>query len=213
MKMHTILIAEDHTILREGLKALLSDEPDFEIIGEAQDGQEAIRFANQLQPDLILMDLSMPHTNGTEAIGPIKRRNPGSKIIVLTVHKAEEYVRVALDAGADGYMLKDDTHQQLLSAIRSVLAGNIYLSPGICNKVVTGYLKPNSNSVCSWDRLTAREREVMKLIAEGNTNKSIASYLSVSLKTVEKHRASLMDKLGLRNSSSLTAYAMENGLV
>lgn len=215
MAKHRILIAEDHTILREGLRALLSNVPDLEIVGEAEDGREAIRSAAILQPSLILMDLSMPNTNGTEAIRAIKRRQPEIKIIALTVHKTEEYVRATLEAGADGYVLKDDTHNELLTAIRNVERGKTYLSPGITSRVITGFLDRSTTptSQRSWDGLTHREREIMKLIAEGNKNKDIAEYLSVSLKTVEKHRSNLMRKLDLHSASALTAYAIENGLI
>ena len=141
-----VLIAEDHAILREGLRALLSSSPDLEIIGEAEDGQEAVNLARQLQPHLVLMDLTMPNINGTEAIRAIKRHNPAICIIVLTVHKTEEYVRATLDAGANGYVLKDDTHSDLLNAITNAQKGNIYLSPGICNKVINGYLDTHSST-------------------------------------------------------------------
>jgi DNA-binding NarL/FixJ family response regulator len=215
MANRKILLAEDHSILREGLRALLANTPNLEIVGEAADGQEAIQQARLLEPHLILMDLSMPHINGTEAIRAIKRRNPDIKIIALTVHKSEEYVRATLDAGADGYVLKDDTRHDLLTAIESVQKGKIYLSPGICNQVVTGFLGGSSStpSSASWDMLTDRERAVLKLIAEGQKNREIADYLSVSLKTVEKHRSNLMKKLDLHNAAALTAYAIENGLV
>jgi len=213
-----IVLAEDHTILREGVRALLSAEPDLEIVGEAENGQDALRLANQLAPDMVLMDLTMPRSNGTEAIAAIKRRNPDTRIIALTVHKTEEYIRAALDAGASGYVLKDDSHQDLLHAIRNVLRGRVYLSPGITDRVVTGYLdqrsgQPDAEAPRSWDLLTAREREIIKLIAEGNKNRTIAEYLSVSTKTVEKHRSNLMQKLNLHNASALTAYAFEHGLV
>lgn len=212
---YRILIAEDHTILREGLRALLTKEPDLEVVGEVDNGKDAYRSVATLTPDLVIMDLSMPHTNGTEAIKNITRRFPQVKIIVLTFHKAEEYVHAALDAGAHGYVLKDESHIQLMVAIRGVLAGKTYLSPSICDHVVTGYLgrRNTSERVPSWERLTQREREVVKLIAEGYRNKDIANYLSLSPKTVEKHRSNLMRKLDLHSVSSLTAYAIENGLI
>jgi len=215
MLMEKILIAEDHAILREGLRALLTGSPELEIIGEAEDGQEAISQARQLKPNLILMDLSMPNINGTEAMRAIKRHNPAIKIIVLTVHKTEEYVRATLDAGAAGYVLKDDTHHDLLTAIASVRKGKVYLSPGICDKVINGFLDPTTSatSPSSWSQLTVREREVTKLIAEGKKSREVAKYLSVSLKTVEKHRSNLMRKLDLRSVSALTKYAIANKLV
>jgi DNA-binding NarL/FixJ family response regulator len=215
MQKHTILLADDHSILREGLRALLSNTPDLEVIGEAKDGQDVIEKVRQLHPELVLLDLSMPIINGTEAIRVIKRRNPEIKVIALTVHKSEEYVRATLDAGADGYVLKDDTSNDLLTSIRNVRNGKVHLSPGICDKVINGFLdRPTeARSMPSWDQLTIREREVLKLIAEGNKNRGIAERLSVSIKTVEKHRANLMKKLDLHGVSALTTYAIENGLV
>ena len=215
MQKHTILVADDHSILREGLRALLSNTSDLEVIGEAEDGQDTIEKARQLQPHLILLDLSMPIINGTEAIRVIKQRNPEIQIIVLTVHKSEEYVRATLDAGADGYVLKDDTSNDLLTSIRNVRKGKVHLSPGICDKIINGYLaNPAKNqSRRSWDQLTIREREVLKLIAEGNKNREIAEHLSVSIKTVEKHRSNLMKKLDLHCISALTTYAIDNNLI
>ena len=215
MEKQTIILAEDHAILREGLRALLSCEPDLQIIGEAGNGREAVHIANQHRPSLILMDISMPLTNGTDAIRIIKRRHPKTKIIALTVHKTEEYVRAALEAGADGYVLKDDSSSELLNAIRHVLRNKKYLSPGICHRIVTGYLEGSTGPIRirRLERLTNREKQVLKLIAEGLKNKDIAAYLSVSLKTVEKHRSNLMKKLDLHNGSALTAYAFENGLL
>lgn len=216
MNKKRLLIAEDHAILREGLRSLLAKVPDLEIVAEAPDGKEAIQYANQLKPDMVLMDLSMPHTNGTEAIRSIKLRHPGTKIIVLTAHKTEEYVRAALEAGADGYVLKDDSHSDLQTAIDSVARDRVYLSPGIAHSIVQGYLNHSSPTHAvppSWDRLTARERGVITLIAEGFKNREIAEYLSLSPKTVEKHRSNLMRKLDLHNVSAVTAYAMEHGLV
>jgi DNA-binding NarL/FixJ family response regulator len=210
-----IVIAEDHTILREGLRALISSNPDFEVVGEAEDGREAIRCVENLRPDLILIDLSMPRMNGMDAIKEIKKGCPGTKILVLTVHKTEEYVLATLRAGADGYVLKDATHAELLMAIESVLKGKPYLSPGVSERVIEGYLEGRKTlrSESPWDTLTQREREVLKLIAEGYKNREIADYLYISVKTVEKHRANIMKKLDLHSISALTAYAMEKGLV
>ena len=212
---YRIVIAEDHTILREGLKALLSAKADFSIVGEAEDGRDAIRCVGQERPDLILMDLSMPKMNGLEAIREIKKQNPDTKVIVLTVHKTEEYILASLRAGADGYVLKDATHSELEMAINNVLKGKRFLSPGISEKVIGGYLegKTTGKTKSVWDTLTQREREILKLIAEGNKNKEIADYLCISLKTVEKHRTNLMKKLDLHNVASLTAFAMEKGLI
>ena len=212
---HRILIAEDHTILREGLQALLSSEPRFEVVGEAEDGRSAIRSVEELHPDLVLMDLSMPRMSGLDAIKEIKKLSPETKIIALTVHKTEEYILATLQAGADGYVLKDSTHAELVMAIEHVLLGKRYLSPGISEKVIEGYLegKKTLKTASAWESLTQREREVLKLIAEGHKNKEVADYLYISLKTVEKHRANLMKKLDLHNAAELTAFAMEKGLV
>ncbi len=212
---YRLVIAEDHTILREGLKALLASRPDLEVVGEATDGREAVRCAEELHPDLMLLDLSMPRSNGLEALKEIKRLSPLTKVLVLTVHKTEDYVFTALQAGADGYALKDSTSAELIQAVRSLLSGERYLSPAIATTVVSGYLgsidgislRPGFND------LSNREREVLKLIAEGYRTKDIAVYLCISPKTVEKHRANLMDRLKLHTVSALTAYAIEKGLV
>ncbi|MBW2487057.1 MAG: response regulator transcription factor [Deltaproteobacteria bacterium] len=210
-----IVLVEDHTILREGLRALLSADPKFEIIGEADDGRQAIRRVDNLAPDLVVMDLSMPRMTGMDAIREIKRRHPATKIIALTVHKAEEYLRTTLQAGADGYVLKDATHVELLLAIQNVLAGKTYLSPSVSDTVIEGYLGGKEDQIPSprLGVLSPREREVLKLIAEGYKNKEIAGDLFISLKTVEKHRANLMKKLDLHNAAALTAFAIEQGLI
>ena len=212
---HRIIIAEDHTILREGLRSLLSSDPDLEIVGEAQDGQEAIRCVEKLRPNLVLMDLSMPRMNGLDAIKEIKKRSTDTKILVLTVHKNEEYIVATLQAGADGYALKDSTHAELGIAIKNVLSGNHYISPGISGRVIEGYLEGRKplKPMSSFETLTQRERGILKMIAEGYKNKEIADYLCISVKTVEKHRANLMQKLDLHSVSALTAFALEKGLV
>jgi two-component system response regulator NreC len=210
-----IVIAEDHTILRAGLRALLSGQNGLEVIGEAGDGREAIRKVDTLQPDLLLIDLSMPKLNGIDAIREIKSQHPEIKIIVLTVHKSEEYISAALQAGANGYMLKDASQNELLLAIDYVINGKTFLSPSISDKVVDAFLNTDKKDkpAAVLDNLTAREREILKLVAEGNTNKKIAEHLCISLKTVEKHRSNLMQKLDLRNTAALTAYAIAKKMV
>ncbi len=211
---YEIVIAEDHTILRQGLRALLSSDPDFEVVGEAEDGRAAIRSVETLSPDLLLMDLSMPRMTGMEAITEIKKGSPATKIVVLTVHKGEEYVLSALKAGADGYVLKDAGRDELVAAVKNVLAGKRYLSPDISEKVIGGYLEGRrALKATPWDTLTQREREILKLIAEGYKNKEIAEQLFISLKTVEKHRSNLMRKLDLHNTAALTTFAMEKGII
>jgi len=215
MEKKKIIIAEDHTILREGLKALLNTNPEIEIVGEAEDGREAVWLVEKLDPDMVMMDLSMPRMDGMQAIREIKRRWPNKRVLALTAHKTEEYVLTTLKAGADGYLLKDATYQEMMTAVKSVLSGKRYLSPGISEKVIEGYLegKQTINLHGAWDNLTIREREVLKLIAEGYRNKEIADLLVISPKTVEKHRANLMTKLHFHSVSEITAYAIERGFV
>jgi DNA-binding NarL/FixJ family response regulator len=210
-----ILIAEDHNLLRQGLRSLVSSLPDFEVVGEGRDGKEAVRQAISLTPDLILMDLSMPGMNGIEATAQIKRRMPGVKIVALTAYKTDEYVREALRAGADGYILKDASYDELVMALRSVIGGKKFLSPDVSGHLVDTYLHGEraEAKAAPWDKLTARERSILKLIAEGRTNRAAAEFLNVSPKTVEKHRANLMRKLGLRNVAELTLVALESGLI
>jgi two-component system, NarL family, response regulator NreC len=210
-----VLIAEDHTLIREGLRSLLSSHPDLEVVGEAGDGREAIRETERLSPALVLMDLSMPRMGGVEAIRRIKKVRPWIKILALTVNDSEEFVLAALKAGADGYILKDSSHAELIQAIHSALSGKRVLSPGISEKVIEGYLarKKSESLQTPWNNLTQREQEVLKLIGEGNKSKEIADYLCISLHTVEKHRSNLMEKLDLHSVSALTSYAVEKGLV
>ncbi len=214
-KKHRILIVDDHTLLRAGLRALLVQDPGFEVVGEAENGRDAIRAVGQLTPDLVLMDLTMPGMNGIEAMTEIKRRYPEVRVLVMTLHAAEDYIHASLKAGADGYILKDATQDEFRIAMRSVLLGKTYLSIDVSAKVVTGYLGGGKNAGGSsiYDSLTHREREVLKLVAEGKTNKIIADYLHLSVKTVEKHRSNLMSKIDVHNASGLTAFAIEKGLL
>jgi two-component system response regulator NreC len=212
---HKVVIAEDHTILREGLRALLLPEEQFEVIGEANNGREAVQIISMLQPDVVLMDLSMPKLNGMEAIREVKVQYPQIKIIALTVHKAEEYILAALQAGANGYILKDATRHELITALHYVMAGKSYISPEISGTVIGGYLSGHQQikNDSPWECLSKREREILKLIAEGHKNREIADQLCLSLKTVEKHRSNLMKKLDLHNTAALTAYAVGKGIV
>jgi DNA-binding NarL/FixJ family response regulator len=214
-RRHRIVIAEDHTILREGLRALLTSDPEFDIVGEAEDGLDAIKSVKSLTPDVVIMDLSMPKMNGVAAIKEIKRITPDTKIVVLTVHKNEEYILAAFQAGSDGYVLKYAGHEELVSAIRTVLKGQPYLSPAVSAVVLEAYLEGQKglSSQSPLRSLTARETEVLKLIAEGYRNRQIADLLGISVKTVERHRANLMKKLDLHSGAALTAFALEKGLV
>ena len=201
--------------MRNGLEAMLESEPGYEVVGVASDGMSAMRAVAELQPDIVMMDLSMPRTSGMDAIVQIKRQHPHVKIIALTFHKEDKYIHATLEAGADAYVLKDDSRNELFSALSNVANGKSYLSPSIVDKVMAGYISGSeaSTSQPSWEVLTRREREVIKLIAEGKRTKEIATYLSLSPKTIEKHRTNLMRKLDLHNVSEVTVYAIKNGFV
>jgi two-component system response regulator NreC len=209
-----ILLADDHTILREGIRSLIESEPDMSVIGEANDGHTAVKLASQLKPDIILMDLAMPLLNGLEATRQIKKQNPQAKILILTMHENEEYIRQVLVAGAMGYILKDAAARELLGAIRSVYKGEVVLSPAITRLVVSDYLRWGDISPTEpSDGLTDREREILQLIAEGYTNKQIAQILSISIKTVQAHRLNLMKKLDLHDRGELIKYAIQKKII
>ncbi len=211
----TILIVEDHTIVREGLKALLEMDPDLEVTGEAEDGHQAVKLAIKLEPDLILMDLAMPRMHGLQAVREISKRSQHSRILVLTVHKDEEYILASFKAGAQGYVLKDATHAELKMAIKTVLSGKRYVTPDISDLIIDGFVEGRRQELPSsaWESLTPREQEILKLVAEGNRNRQIANLLCISPKTVERHRANLMKKLNIHNATALTAMAIDKGLV
>ena len=198
--------------MRDGLLALLASEPGFEVVGAMAEGESAIRAVAELHPDVILMDLSMPHMSGTDAITRIKRKHPEIKIIVLTLHKEDNFIQAALRAGADAYILKDDSREELFAALRAAVTDRRYLSPSIFERVIVGYLDRTTEAP-SWEILSDREREVMKLIAEGNRTKDIAERLTLSPRTVEKYRTNLMKKLDLHSVSAVTAYAIANGII
>jgi len=208
-----ILLADDHKIMREGLRSLLEKQPDFEVAGEAADGRETLKMARDLKPDAVIMDIGMPRLNGIEAARRVISESPGTRVIAFTMHADRRYVAEMLKAGASAYLLKDSGHEELVRGIRAALAGKIYLSPDIAEKVVREYLDhipPRDFSAFSL--LTAREREVLQLIAEGKTTKEIASLLYLSVKTVETHRQNIMDKLELHSVAELTKYALREGL-
>jgi len=212
---YPIVIAEDHQLFRDGLKSMLNKRDDIEVIGEAEDGIEAVKLIRKLKPDLVLLDLSMPKMGGISVLKDVKRELPDTRILLLTIHEADQYVLEAFEAGADGYCIKDSSRQELMLAIDSVLQGKTYISPGISDQVMEGFLsnRKRLKEKTSWDTVTQREREVLKLLAEGHSNKEIGELLHISVKTVEKHRANLIDKLDLHNVAKLTAYAIKQGLV
>jgi len=201
--------------MRKGLRSLIGSLPDFEVIGESCDGEETVRLALELLPTIVLMDLCMPGLDGREASIRIKRLCPEIRIVALTPHKTDYYVREALRAGIDGYLLQEASFDELVLALRSVAEGKRFLSPAVLEHVVDNYLgeiRPDPGAG-PWGKLTARERGILKLVAEGQTNRAMAGFLQLSPKTVEKHRASVMRKLGLRSVSELTLVALESGLI
>jgi len=210
-----IFIVEDHRLFREGLKAMLSPSQEYEIIGEAEDGLEAIRLIKKQKPDLVLLDLSMPRMNGFSVLREIKGAIPEIKVLVLSIHESDQYVLQAFEAKADGYAIKDSSREELRVAIRSVLEGKKYISPGIAGNVLEGYLdgRKTLKTKSALDTVTEREKEILKLLGEGYQNKEIADLVHISVKTVEKHRANIMAKLDLHNAAALTAFAFEHGLI
>lgn len=211
-----ILLVEDHTLVREALASLLALDSQVRVIGAAGNGTDALRLITTLQPDIVLLDLSMPGIHGTEIIRQVRLSHPAVKCLVLTVHMSEPIIRSALQAGAAGYLLKESSYAELKTAIHSVAQGQIFLSPMIADKVLSGYLgkqSPFPGEETPWQRLSVREREVLKLVAEGGTSKEIAECLCIGVRTVEKHRASLMMKLNLKTTAALTAYAIKHELV
>ncbi len=210
-----VLIADDHTIVREGIRRILSETPGIEVAGEATDGREAVDHAADLKPDVVVLDLSMPGLHGLEALRQITRRLPKTRVLVLSMHKNDAYVLKALQAGASGYILKDCAAEDIGSAIRAVHAGEYFLSPSISRVVIEEFLRSSRPAVgqTPYENLTEREREVFQLLAEGLRNHEIAKRLHVSVKTVETHRAHILQKLGLGNIAELVKYAIEIGIV
>ncbi len=210
-----VLIAADHTIVRQGLARILNEVDGIEVAGEAVDGREAVEKAQELAPDVALLDLSMPRLHGLEALRQIRRRHPKTRCLILSMHKNEAYVRQALQAGASGYILKDSAAEDLVAAIRAVHAGECFLSPGVSKVVIEEYLRGGSSEQgqTPYESLTEREREVFQLLAEGLRNHEIANRLHVSVKTVETHRAHILTKLGLSNIAELVKYAIEVGIL
>ncbi len=215
-KQITVLLAEDHAIVRQGLSALLKADGGFKLVGEARNGREAVELAAKLKPMVILMDIAMPVLNGLEATRQILATNPAAKVIVLSAHSDDEYIERMREAGVAGFLEKQTSAEVLTKAIREVAAGRAYFSPSIAKRLATtagkprdreGMLKANSS------RLTTRESEVLQLVAEGSANKQVAAELGISIKTVEKHRQHLMDKLNIHETAGLTRYAIAQGII
>lgn len=211
-----LLIVDDHVVVRSGLMMLLNGKHTIEVIGEASEGDEAIKKALELRPDVVLMDLSMPHgKDGLTATQELHELAPEISILILTMHDDEEYLFRAIHAGASGYILKNAPHEELLAAISSVASGNAYLNPNATRSLMSGYLDrvKNGDSSNTFELLSDREKEVLEWIAKGYSNKDIASHLVISVKTVESHKSNLMDKLGLKSRPELVKYAMKKGLL
>ncbi len=208
-----VLIVDDHAILREGLKALLKSEPDIEVVGEASTGREAIKLIRQLHPDVVLMDISMPDMTGLEATQIIKKGYPEVKVIALTVHESEIYLKRMMQVGADGYVVKRAAAQELTEAIRRVVRGGVYIHPDIAKPLVSELTRAQPAKKEQKEQLSEREWQVLRLIALGYTNKQIADRLALSVKTVETYRARIARKLGLRTRAELVKYALKHGLL
>jgi DNA-binding NarL/FixJ family response regulator len=212
--MTTIVLADDHHIVRQGLRALLETEPDFAIVGESGDGLETVQLAGRLQPHVLIVDLMMPGLNGLEVTRQVRQRSPQTQIIILSMHSNEAYVLEALRNGAAGYVLKDARADELIQAVRKVMAGQYYLSSPLSERAIEAYAeKARGNTPDLYETLTTREREVLHLAAEGKTNAEIAARLFISPRTVEVHRANLMRKLDLHSPAALIHYAIQRGLV
>lgn len=215
MSKTRILLADDHTIVRQGIRALLDAQEGIEVVGEAEDGRQAVEKVKELVPDIVVIDITMPNLNGIEATRQIKKINDKIKVLVLTVHDNEEYVHQILQAGASGYLLKESAVSDLISAISAVKKGDIFLSPSISKVVVKDYIRhveAESGGFDSLNILTNREREILQLIAEGRTNKEIAALLKLSVKTVDVHRSHIMEKLHIHDITGLVKYAIRKGL-
>jgi DNA-binding NarL/FixJ family response regulator len=208
--MIKILVADDHALVRQGFKMILSAQPDMQIVGEAGNGREAVDLAEKLQPDLVIMDVTMPELNGIEATRRLATVAPRARVLALSMHKDSVYVREILRAGARGYLLKDSADADLIAAVRAIAKGEAYLSPAVSDAVLTDYRKHVTDPL---DLLTSREREVLQMIAEGKTNKEIATSLNLSVYTVEAHRGRVMEKLNLHSTGELVRFALRSGLI
>lgn len=210
-----VLLAEDHTIVRKGIRSLLDDEPDIEVVGEAEDGREALAKVEELAPDVVLMDITMPNLNGLDATRQIKKLYPEVKVLGLTMYTNEEYILQLLQAGASGYLVKQSAPGELVWAIQAAHRGESFLSPSISKTIIDEYLRHNENTLQedSYDKLTIREREILQLVVEGRSNREISEKLHITIKTVGVHRTNLMEKLDIHNTPELVKYALRKGII
>lgn len=213
--MLRVLIADDHGIVRRGIRTLLESEPGVEIVGEASDGREALRLCQTLNPDVAIFDIAMPQLNGIEVTAQACKQNPNLKVIILSMYADESYIVRALTAGARSYLMKEATEDDLIPALRAVAAGKSSFSPGISKILLDDYVRhlQTRGLTDSWELLSAREREVLQLLAEGRTNKEVASLLNVGVSTIDTHRNRIMQKLNLRNFADLVLYAVRKGII
>ncbi len=212
--MITIVLADDHQVVRKGIRALLEMEPDFQIIGETGDGLEAVQLTIRLRPDVLVLDLMMPGLNGIDVTRQVTRQVPQTRVVLLSMYAGEDYVLEALRNGASGYVLKDASISELIQAIREAVAGRRYLSPPLAERAIDAYVRQTQESALDpYETLSDREREVLHLAAEGLTSAEIAERLSLSPRTVETHRSSMMRKLGLRTQTDLVRYAIRKGII
>jgi DNA-binding NarL/FixJ family response regulator len=210
-----ILLADDHGVVRKGLRFLLSQDPEIEIAGEAEDGREAVRLAAELQPNIVIMDIAMPQLNGLDAAQQITKANPRSSVIMLSMYSDEEFLIRALSAGAKGYLLKDSAEADVLRAVHAVAQGRTYFTPSIAHTLLEDYMRRLQQEGVQdrYDLLTDREREVLQLLAEGRSNKDVATLLNLSIHTVDTHRTNFMQKLGLHNTAEIVIYAMRKKII
>jgi two-component system, NarL family, response regulator NreC len=215
MRKTRILLADDHKLMRSGLKALIEQQPDLAVVGEADDGRQAVALAISLKPDLLVMDIGMPNLNGIEAAHQITQANPATAIVILSMHSDESYVLRALKAGAKGYLLKDSAESDLIRAVHAVAGGKSFFSPAVSKVLLDDYVRKlqRSGAEDAYDLLTPREREILQLIAEGKSNKDVANLLNLSVYTVETHRSNIMEKLNLRGIPELILYAVRKGII
>lgn len=215
MRKIRILLADDHKLMRSGLRLLIEQQPDLSVVGEAADGREAVALAKSLRPDVAVMDISMPNLNGIEAAHQITQSHAELAVIVLSMHPDESYVLRALKAGAKGYLLKDSAESDLITAVRAVARGKSFFSPAVSKVLLDDYIRKlkRSGAEDAYDLLTPREREVLQLVAEGKSNKEVANLLNLSVYTVETHRSNIMQKLNLKGVPELTLYAVRKGII